>query len=696
MTVRGVALAFLCAVFIASFGYINDAVLYLESFTNGSLLPIIVIGSLVFFVLCVNPLLCMLGRGISLRASELALIVAIGSAACSIPGRGLLEQFTHSMVMPFHWERVTPGWRQKQILSYAPEGTLVTLPEESAADHAVEYDRIVTGYMMGAPKSVEDNRPLGESLRMSFKRVPWDAWRAPLATWLPLVLLSGLASVCLALITYRQWSSHEFLSFPISDFTSHLVEREEGRLLPVVCRSRLFWIGLGILLMIRVNNGLCAWFPEYYIPVRLQWSLAPFAKVWPQLFRVPYGWGLLNFRFFPLVVAFAFFLSGEISLTLGLSQLCWVFFAFPLVTMGMDLNTDWVGGWQGWQRAGAYIMMFVFLLYTGRHYYGRLLVNAFRFKLLRGVDSASVWAMRLLIVSFVAMIVLITRIGLELPFSIITVTLMLMTFVVVSRISAETGLFFIQPRWTIFGLLAAGLGSYAFPPSAQIICGLVCVMLCIDQCQALMPYVTNGLKLCERSKLSVSKVSAVTWITISVATLLAVAVLLIATYEWGAPQNMDWSYKRLPTMAFRTALPEVMQLEAVGALEEAESLPWWNRLSRIAPRQNFVGAFVFGILGVLLFSYLRLRVTWWPLHPVMFLLWATYPMEQTCHAFFCGWLIKTCAIRFGGIRMARDLKPLMVGVIAGELLSAIIFMVVGAVYYMWTGDMPIVYRWFPR
>ena len=36
--------------------------------------------------------------------------------------------------------------------------------------------------------------------------------------------------------------------------------------------------------------------------------------------------------------------------------------------------------------------------------------------------------------------------------------------------------------------------------------------------------------------------------------------------------------------------------------------------------------------------------------------------------------------------MARDLKPLMVGVIAGELLSAIIFMVVGAVYYMWTGD----------
>ena len=115
-----------------------------------------------------------------------------------------------------------------------------------------------------------------------------------------------------------------------------------------------------------------------------------------------------------------------------------------MVTVGMNLNTDWVGGWQGWQRAGAFIMMFFFLLYTGRHYYWHVLLSALGLRKPDKEDggSANAWAMRLLIFAFIAMFMMITRLGLEWPFALITVALMLMTFVVVSRISAETGLFF--------------------------------------------------------------------------------------------------------------------------------------------------------------------------------------------------------------------------------------------------------------
>ena len=700
MTVRSIILAFVCSIFIAACGYINDAVLYLESFTNGSLLPIIVIGTLALFVMVFNPLLGLVSKKLQLKGGELALIVAVSCAACSIPGRGMLEQFTHTMVMPYHWERVTPDWKQKHVLQYAPKGALIVMPDEKTEPdlHTEVYERTVTAYLIGAQKAAEGDRPMWRSFKDAVHRVPWADWRAPLTTWMPLVFLSALASVCLALITYRQWSAHEYLSFPIADFNATLIEREEGKLYPAICRNRMFWVGLLILLFIRVNNGLCVWYPDYYIPIQLAWSLAPFSKVWPNLFRVPYGSSLLVFRFFPLVVAFAFFLSSEISLTLAVSQICWVICAFPMVTVGMNLNTDWVGGWQGWQRAGACIMMFFFLLYTGRHYYWHVLLNALGIRRGESVKDGAenAWPMRLLIMAFIAMVVLITRLGLEWPFALITVALMLMTFVIVSRISAETGLFFIQPRWTIFGLLTAGLGSFAFPPRAQIICGLVCVFLSIDQCQALMPYVTNGLKLCERTKVSTKKYGWSTLAMYIIAMTIAVAVLLIAVYTWGAPQNMDWSYKRLPTMAFRTALPEILQLEAVGSLEEADTLPWWQRMSRIMPRENFVGAFVFGIVVVWFFSFLRLRVPWWPLHPGMFLLWATYPMEQTCHAFFCGYLIKVCAIRFGGMKLVRKLKPFMVGVIAGELLSAVIFMIVGFIYYLNTGETPKIYRWFPR
>ena len=43
-TIIALAIGFIGAIFIASMGYIHDVVLGLESFTNGQLLPIIVIG----------------------------------------------------------------------------------------------------------------------------------------------------------------------------------------------------------------------------------------------------------------------------------------------------------------------------------------------------------------------------------------------------------------------------------------------------------------------------------------------------------------------------------------------------------------------------------------------------------------------------------------------------------------------------
>lgn len=699
MSLRALVIGFLGALFIAAGGFINDGVLYLESFTNGSQLPIIVIGALLLTLLVVNPLLMLCRRGLALRAGELALIVALWSASCSIPGRGLLEQFTHSMVMPYYWELQTPAWGKYDLLSYARPGQLVTLPPKGAPSHDEAFERVVNAYIRGRSDVSPRDASLWEQVDRAVARVPWSAWRAPLLTWMPLVLLSALASVCLAMITYRQWAHHEILSYPIAVFTDQLLVREEGRLLPSVMCNRMFWVGFLLLLVIRVNNGLVVWYPEYYIPVQLNFNMTPFAKVWPELFRVPYGWSLLTVRFFPLVIAFAFFLSAEISFTLGVSQLCWVLVALPMVTVGMNLSTDWVGGWQGWQRAGSYIMMFLILVYTGRNYYTDIVMRALGLRR-RGqrdaTDRANVWAFRVLAVAFVALVVLVCRLGLEWPFALITVFLMLLSFVVVARISAETGLFFIQPRWTIFGLLTAGLGSYVFSPTNQVICGLVCVMLCIDQCHALLPYVTNGMRLCERSQVSPSRVGVWTFAMYAVCVVAAVLVLLVAVYEWGVPQRMDWSYKRLPTMTFRTALPEINQLKAVGSLEAAETQPLLERLSHLAPRENFLGAFAFGLVAVGVFSFLRLRLPKWPLHPVMFLLWATYPMEQTCHAFLIGWLLKKCTLRFGGVQMVRTLQPLMIGVIGGELMAAIVFMIVGVVYYACTGEVPKVYRWFPR
>ncbi len=695
MSKRGLIIGLLGAIFISSGGVLNSLFLGLEHFTSGHFLPVIVVGLLSLFVLLVNPLLLCIGgrlkRRLAFSAKDMALIVLLWSTACCIPNMGLLTQFTHVMVMPYHWYKVTPGWQREKVLDYVPKSCMVDWSEET-------HEQVVTTYING---TAAEDRSKGGTLNVikgAIQTVPWRAWRRPLLIWAPVFFLVIIASACLSMITYRQWSEHEHLAFPLAEFTSRLIERKEGQLFPIIFQNRLFWIGLLIMVVIRVNNGLCVWYPEYYIPVKLNWQMQPFSKVFPAIFRVQWGNYFLNLSIFPLVVAFSFFLSTEISFTLGISQFCWLLVGAPMVYAGMNLSTDWIGGWQGWQRCGSYITMAAILFYTGREYYLGLTRKAlWLMPTVKGErDTGNIWAMRVLIFCSVALVVCFKMVGMEMPFALLTALGVLFPFVLVARISAETGLFFIQPRWTIFGVLSAGFGAYFFNPSNHILCAYISAFLCMDQCEAFMPYLTNCLRITDRAKIKESTACVTSATVCIIAAALAIAVILVGIYGFeGVRVFRSWQYQRLPTMPFRSALPDILHLRALGLLDAAEGLPWWQRLSGIAPRPTFLGAFIFGVVSVLVCGVLRLRCPKWPIHPVMFLLWATWPMMVFNHSIFMGWLIKKGVLHFAGIKAAKRLTPFMYGIIAGEVMAAIGFMIFGAIYYWNTGERPLRYFWFP-
>lgn len=690
MTVRALIIGFLGAMFIAGVGYINDRILELENFTSGHLLPVIVLGLTFLILLLVNPLLHRMKASWAFRPAELGLIVILTSLACSIPGRGLMEQFTQCIVMPYHWNRVDPGWRERDLMQYVPDEAFVTVDEET-------YDHVVTGYMQGAGRDAMGGETFAQRLRTRVQRVPWDAWITPLMVWLPMVFLVAVCSICLSLIVHKQWSQHEILSYPIAEFTASLVEREEGRALPLVFRNRSFWIGFLLIYLVRVNNGLFVWFPDYLIPVQLGWDMRPFGTMFPSIFRVQWGANLLRFNLFPLVVAFAFFLSTEVSLTLGLTQFAYVIFAIPLVTRGVNMSTDYaLGGWNGYMRAGAYLAFAIMLGYTGRNYYREVLVKALAVWRRLKPEDENVWPARFLIVGLAVLTYLLVRLGLEWPFALGMVLLMMLTLLIVSRVSAETGLFFIQPRWQPIGIMMAACGVFTMNPTSIMLVCLACVLLCIDQSQAVMPYMVNGLKIADRLKLKTNRIAGISLVVYVVGVLLAVVVVLVATYDFGAPLY-NWSYQRVPSMPFQAVNDAVLQLSARGELAEAEALPWTARLGRMMPLQYFVPATSIGFVLVILFSILRLRLPKWPLHPVMFLLWATYPMAFTCHSFLLGWAIKKGAVRFGGNHVVRKMRPFMIGIIAGEIMGAMTFMLVGVVYFMvQNGIKPMRYQYFPR
>jgi hypothetical protein len=689
MTRRAVIIGLISAWLIAGLGYVNDWVLNLERFTAGRLLPVIVLGLMFFGVVLVNPLLCRCRPAWALRPAEIGLIVVLSTAACSICGGGLMDHFLQTLALPHHWARVTPGWKERDILSYAPPGALV---DPRGQENALNQ------FVTGTDRAGRGRSSCGETVQRLWQQVPWAAWEAPLRIWLPLVFLAALASVSLALVVHRQWSEHEHLAYPIAEFTTALLDTEPGRPLARVFYSRTFWVGFAAVFLVRLNNGLCEWFPNFLVPVNLTLNFAALTTLWPWVLDVPLaGYSLFVVTAYPLAIAFAFLVSSEISLTLGLTQILWTLAAAPMVKAGIDLSTDYgLGGWSAWQRVGSYTAFTLMLVYAGRHYYGEVLLKALRFWRRRESDDGAVWACRLALLAAAGLVLLLLRLGLELPFAIATVGLILMSFVVVSRISAETGLFFIHARWQPFAALLAMCGGYAMGLRSLVVSALACMILCFDHSQFLMAYLSNGLKIGARLGIRPARISSLTLGMYVGGAALALLIALCATYEYGTPLQCAFSYRQTPMMPFQAADSELLRLTAIGAADEVRQLPWYLRLHGLRPTSSFVWAATLGFVGVGLFSVLRLRLPWWPLHPVLFLVWATWPAVLLWSSFLLGWLVKRLSLKFGGFELVRKLRPLMIGVIAAEIAAALCFMAAGALYFAITGARPVYYQFFPR
>jgi len=147
--------------------------------------------------------------------------------------------------------------------------------------------------------------------------------------------------------------------------------------------------------------------------------------------------------------------------------------------------------------------------------------------------------------------------------------------------------------------------------------------------------------------------------------------------------------------AFNQTVSMKQKLEAQGALSSAMSAHGFERFGRTAPKLDVAISAIAGLVLVLVVSAGRLRFAHWPLHPILFLIWHTYPGKAFAASFLIGWFIKRTITKYGGARLYQDLKPLMFGLIAGDMLGGIIPIVIGAIYYLITGELPVKFSIMP-
>ncbi len=668
MSVRALILGVAGALGIAGFGYLNNAVLQLNALELGYLLPVSVVGGLIVWMIGVHPLVMRTRPSWVLRPSELAVILLLTTCALSLPGRGLMERFTVMLATPIHWNRIRPGWSANHVLRYVPDAMIVA----SRDPESPVLERFLVG------------RGAGDTW-IGFGDIPWSAWWRPLAVWVPLIILFALAMLCLSSIFHAQWAHRERLRYPIAEFIGMLLGRETSAGSGTVYGSRLFWVGMGTVLFVYLVNGVDTWF-QTGIRIPLMFDFGPIGIRWPEYFNYPQAGYLLHPVLYPMVIGFAYFLASDVAFTLGVSQYLMAMVTIPLMAFGVPLSTDYMGvGTWGWERGGAYLAFTLVLLYTGRRYYWNVFRQAVTFRPCEQVEPYQAWACRIFLLSLVALTALLIGLGLDWTLSVLTVFLLLVLFLCVSRIAAETGLFLIHARWAPLGFLLGLLGGYALGPQGIVIVGMLSVILCFAPDVSLMPFCTNGLHLCERQGVRPSGAAWAVGLTYAPALALAILVVLWANYNFGVPKE-GWVFQTVSPMTWDTLIREIAPLRLAGTLEESLQLSPIQRLLRMSPKPYFVAAALTGFGGVLVLAWLRLRYSWWPLHPVLLLVIATAPMSRFNHSFLLGCIIKAAVMRWGGQRVYQSWKPFMIGLIAGDLLGTLFIMVVGAGYYLVTGQ----------
>ncbi len=652
MSWRSIILGLFGAAALSAVTYFNDEILK-QTMLVGNLMPIAVYGSVILFVLLLNPLLARLHPRLPLSGKELAVAMAVTLAACVVPGSGLMRTFTSSLIMPHHLQRQRSGWQQADIVGQAPEGMLV--------DITADENRILNGYIQGLATA---DRQVGVG------DLPWSAWRPALQFWLPAILLLWLALLGLSLVLHRQWARHEHLPYPLATFASHLLPGA-GSARAALFGQRIFWIGAGAVLFIHGVNYLHAWFPDQMIHIPRSIDFSSLVPMFPTFERG--GGGMLGRPvLFFTVAGFAYFLASDVSLSLGVAPFIYLTLVGVLAGYGISVGGGYMSPTpQSFLAGGAFTGMLLAILYTGRHYYARAAAGAFLPAGRTDAPPEARWGVRVFLLALALFVIHIRGTGLPAWLGLLYALGTVMIFVVMARMIAEAGLFFMQPYLFPCVLLWGLFGPQALGPRLMLIMFLLSTVLLADPREAFMPFIVNSLRLADLKDAPLRPVAAWSGAAVLVALMVAIPVTLYLQYNHGAAQASGWATQDVPRFPFEEALRVQQRLEAQEMLDTSLALGTAERIGAARPDARLAVFFGAGLVLVGLFALARLRLSKWPLHPVLFLVWHTYPGRIFAASFLVGWAIKAAVMKYGGAHLHQKLKPLMIGLIAGDMLGGV-------------------------
>jgi hypothetical protein len=347
---------------------------------------------------------------------------------------------------------------------------------------------------------------------------------------------------------------------------------------------------------------------------------------------------------------------------------------------------------------GSFIAFVFMVAFFGRRFYWSVVRRAVGLSSIEEVRPHEIWGARVFLASTLICTIIMIAYGLAWPFAICYMFMIIVFYVAVSRVVAETGLFIMKPAWVPHILLLGLFGGYALGPTAAIISMVFSAVLFAEARETVMPYMVNSFNLLEREGEGsrIGRIAAWSAAAASIGLIVGLVVTLFIQNDRGTDMAAGgWFTEAVPTYPVSISTSIAQRLKSQGSLAESDALPSWKRPFVARPETRFSISFIVGVLLVVGCYVGRLRIKGWPIHPAVFLLWSWWHCAKLTFSFFLGWLIKALVTKYGGWSMVQKVKPIMIGLIAGDMLGAFVPSAISAIYFFITGEPPQSYDIMP-
>jgi len=512
--------------------------------------------------------------------------------------------------------------------------------------------------------------------------IPLADWKTPALAWSALVgaLFAGFFG--LNLLMRKQWVEHERFTFPLTIVPERLLRDENNRL--IIFRNRRMWWGFALTLALCVWKGLCFYYPG--LPeLRLargplsQFVDNPVLKAFLSEVRFD-GLGIeLGFSF--CLLAIALLIETDVLLSLWLT-----FFVFQLWrAFGKAFNLVRFPGypWEHQQTMGGFIAFAILALFVGRHH----LVRVFRLCFGGGLpeERREAWTYRgalLLVLAALAAIAgwsVWTQMGIGA--GLLFFGYMLVCGFAASKIRAEMGapLGYLTPY---FGMqFVSAMGGFAvFHSTGMLIASIAAGFMCTSCFLLIAPAQIEMLELGRRFQVRSRDVGAGLTLGLLGGFFIGGFVLLSWAYGFGAnnlktwwPYEQNWYFD-----AFRAGAANADRAFEAGTIGRTPESRPMNVLHNPDAKGLAIGAAITFLLATL-----RTWFSWFPLHPLGYVLASTYFMKTVWHFLLLAWFVRMLLFRIGGARTIREwLIPFCVGMFLGAVVSIFVFDVAGIVLRM--------------